>query len=457
MRCELKKRDLLELTVDEMVFGGESIALHEGQKVVFKGGIRGQKVKLLIKKIRKNKIEGKLLSVVQSSPLETMPVCPHFGKCGGCSLLSLPYEEQLKIKKQQLRKLFLQSGHGELLPEEVYGSPAVHEYKNKMEFTFGDEEKGGELALGMHMKNTPVGIAYVHSCMLVDEDYRRILRGTRDFFQKEGIPHYRTLSHEGYLRHLVLRKGQNTGEIQVNLVTTSQLDYDLEAYVEMLRGLSLKGDLVSILHTTNDALSDAVIPEKVELLFGRENFFDTLLGKKFEISPFSFFQTNTEGAECLYQTAFELIRERKSVIFDLYSGTGTIGILAAEKAGRVYGIELIEEAVEMAKRNAAANGIENCEFIAGDVMQEVSKLTEKPDLIILDPPRAGMHLRALLDVIAFSAPEILYISCNPKALMRDLKILKEQGYEVREVRAVDMFPHTVHVETVVLMSKVEGK
>lgn len=453
----MKKRDILELTVEQMEFGGEGIAMHEGQRVVFKGGILGQKVKVLVKKVRKNKIDGKLLAVLEPSPLETEEACSHFGVCGGCSMLPVPYEEQLRIKKEQLNKLFQTNGHEEVCLTEVIGSPSAYEYKNKMEFTFGDEEKGGELSLGMHMKNSPVSVCYVHSCKIIDADYRNILKATREFFLKEGIPHYRTLSHVGYLRHLIIRKGKNTGDLQVNIVTTSQRDFEMDRYKEMLLKLKLDGVLKSILHTINDALSDAVILEKVHLLYGEECFEDLLLGKRFKISPFSFFQTNTHGAEQLYQVVKQMISEKKSVIFDLYSGTGTIGITVSERADKVYGIEIIEEAVEMARQNAAMNQVENCHFIAGDVAQEVSKLSDHPELIILDPPRAGMHFKALLDVIGFNAKEILYISCNPKALMKDLKTLKEAGYEVREVRAVDLFPNTVHVESVVLMSKVKGE
>lgn len=452
----MNKRDVVELTIETMEFGGESTATYEGRKIIFKGGIIGQKVKVMIKKIRKNKVEGKLLSVIEPSPLESVEPCPHFGRCGGCTMLTLPYQEQLEIKKNQLNQLFQENGHTEVHLREVIGSPSAQGYKNKMEFTFGDEEKGGELSLGMHMKNSPVSVIYVHSCLLVDEDYRKILQGTREFFRKEGLPHYRTLSHQGYLRHLVLRKGQNTGQIQVNIVTTSQLDFDMSRYVDMLRSLSLQGSLKGILHTINDSFADAVIAEKVNLLYGTDIFEDTLLGKQFNISPFSFFQTNTKGAEVLYQTVKEMIPGKKTVLFDLYSGTGTIGITVSDKADQVYGIELIEEAVTMAKENSAKNHIHNCQFIAGDVATEVSKLSDSPDLIILDPPRAGIHPKAMGDILSFNAKEILYISCNPKALMKDLKDCKANGYEVIEVRAVDLFPNTPHVECIALIQRVKS-
>ncbi len=238
----------------------------------------------------------------------------------------------------------------------------------------------------------------------------------------------------------------------MNIVTTSQVDFDMNTYSDMLSNLTLDGKIKGILHTTNDSLSDAVIPEKVELLFGIMDFEDIILDKKFKISPFSFFQTNTHGAEVLYMAVKDMIGDKKDIIFDLYSGTGTIGITVSDKANKVVGIEIIEEAVESAKENIKKNNIKNCEFIAGDVATEVSKITENPELILLDPPRAGIHPKAIGDIISFNAKEILYISCNPKALMTDLKVLKNAGYEIKKVVGVDMFPNTPHVETCVLLS-----
>ena len=448
----MKKRDVLEINVEKMEFGGTGITTLDDLTLSYKGGITGQKVKVLIKKVRKTKAEGKILAVLEPSDIETAPTCPHYGICGGCSMLSVPYEKQINIKKNQLLELFREAGHTEVYDLEVLKSPSPYEYKNKMEFTFGDKEKGGDLMLGMHAKNSPMNIEYVHSCMIVDEDYRKILIATTEFFRKQNLPHYRVLPHEGYLRHLVLRKGKNTGDIQVNIVTTSQVDFDMNTYSDMLSNLTLDGKIKGILHTTNDSLSDAVIPEKVELLFGIMDFEDIILDKKFKISPFSFFQTNTHGAEVLYMAVKDMIGDKKDIIFDLYSGTGTIGITVSDKANKVVGIEIIEEAVESAKENIKKNNIKNCEFIAGDVATEVSKITENPELILLDPPRAGIHPKAIGDIISFNAKEILYISCNPKALMTDLKVLKNAGYEIKKVVGVDMFPNTPHVETCVLLS-----
>jgi 23S rRNA (uracil1939-C5)-methyltransferase len=259
---------------------------------------------------------------------------------------------------------------------------------------------------------------------------------------------------EGYLRHLVIRKAQNTGEILVNLVTTTQIDFNLSEYVKLLRSQSYKGTLVSIIHPENDSLSDAVIPEKVNLLYGKDYIRETVLGLQFNISPFSFFQTNTKGAESLYSIVKEFMgNSENKVVFDLYCGTGTIGQIVAPNAKKVVGIELIEEAVKAAKENAKLNGLDNCEFLAGDVAEIIKNVKDKPDIIILDPPRSGVHPKALDYVIKFNAPEIIYVSCNPKTLVTDLKVLTERGYKVIQTKVKDMFPNTPHAETLVKLIK----
>ena len=247
-----------------------------------------------------------------------------------------------------------------------------------MEFTFGDLEKGGELTLGMHMKGKSFGVLTVDRCMIVDEDFRTVLKTTVDYFRSTGLPYYRVMRREGYLRHLVIRKATNTGELMVNLVTTTQVDFDLTEYTELLKSQNYKGKLVSILHTENNSLSDAVVPEKVNVLFGRDYIVETLLGLKFKISPFSFFQTNSKGAESLYSVVRDFMGDGENkVVFDLYCGTGTIGQIAAPNAKKVVGLELIEEAVEAAKENAKLNGLNNCEFIAGDVAETIKKTAFK--------------------------------------------------------------------------------
>ncbi len=450
----MKKREIIEIKVVDIDFAGEGFGFFDGEKISFKGGIPGQILRVMIKKIRKNRIEGKILSVVEHSPLETEKICNHFGVCGGCTTLPMAYDEQIQLKARQLQKLFQEYNHPELSDIAVLPCASSYEYKNKMEFTFGNEAKDAPLALGMHMKTKSGSITTVDSSMLVDADYRMILTETVNYFASKELPFYRILPHDGYLRHLVVRKGHNTGEILINLVTTSQIQFDLTEYVQKILDLPTNAKIVGILHTINDSLSDAVICDELKILYGQDYLTEELLDVKFKISPFSFFQTNTQGAELLYSEVLKLLQDcQDKVLFDLYSGTGTIGILASKKVKQVIGVEIIEEAVIAANENCSANNIHNAKYIAGDVKEVVSSLAEKPDIIILDPPRSGMHQKAIDDVLSFGAKEIIYVSCNPKAFAVELSKFKNHGYKVQKAIGVDQFPNTPHVETICLLSK----
>lgn len=452
----LKRRDIIEFEVDKMEFGGTSVTKIENRDVSMKGGITGQRVKAIVQKTKSGKADVKMMELLENSPIETQTPCKHFNQCGGCSILSVPYEKQLEIKERQVLDLFLQQ---DLIGFEflgIQGSPLNKLYRNKMEYTFGDEVKGGPLTLGLHKKGRHIDILTVDGCFLVDNDFISVLTSTVKYFNEKELPYYRTMSHQGYLRNLVVRKGINTNELMVNIVTSSQIDFDMAEYKEMLLNLELEAELVSILHTINDGLADAVQCDELRVLHGRDYITEEVLGLKFKISPFSFFQTNTKGAEVLYSIARDFIGDHSDkVIFDLYSGTGTIGQVMAGKAKKVYGIEIIEEAVKAANENAKLNGLSNCEFIAGDVGKTVKNLKDKPDLIIVDPPRPGVHKDAVRDIAGFGAKEIVYISCNPRTLVLDLVEFKKYGYEVEKVKCMDMFPNTPHVECVTLMSRVE--
>lgn len=452
----MKRRDIIEFEVDKMEFGGTSVTKIENRDVSMKGGITGQRVKAIVQKTKSGKADVKMMELLENSPIETQTPCKHFNQCGGCSILSVPYEKQLEIKERQVLDLFLQQ---DLIGFEflgIQGSPLNKLYRNKMEYTFGDEVKGGPLTLGLHKKGRHIDILTVDGCFLVDNDFISVLTSTVKYFDEKELPYYRTMSHQGYLRNLVVRKGINTNELMVNIVTSSQIDFDMAEYKEMLLNLELEAELVSILHTINDGLADAVQCDELRVLHGRDYITEEVLGLKFKISPFSFFQTNTKGAEVLYSIARDFIGDHSDkVIFDLYSGTGTIGQVMAGKAKKVYGIEIIEEAVKAANENAKLNGLSNCEFIAGDVGKTVKNLKDKPDLIIVDPPRPGVHKDAVRDIAGFGAKEIVYISCNPRTLVLDLVEFKKYGYEVEKVKCMDMFPNTPHVECVTLMSRVE--
>lgn len=444
----------IEVKIEGTEFPSVGISSYNDRKVYVKNTFPGQVIKGRVKKRREGYLELKLQEVLEKAPYEIEAECPHFGVCGGCSSQNLSYQKQLELLGDEVKELFKNADVATGVYEGVTGSQKQWEYRNKMEFTFGDEFKGGELCLGMHMKNQSFGILTVDNCKIVDEDFRKVIRATVDFFRTKELPYYRVMKREGYLRHLVVRKAENTGELLVNLVTTTQNDFDVNEWAEVIKNLEFNGKLTSILHTENDSFSDAVIPDKVNLLYGRDYIMENLLGLKFKISPFSFFQTNTKGAESLYSIVREYMGDSDNkVVFDLYCGTGTIGQIVAPKAKKVVGIELIEEAVEAAKENAKLNGLNNCEFIAGDVAETIKTVKDKPEIIILDPPRSGVHPKALEYVIKFDAKEIVYVSCNPKTLVTDLKVLVENGYEIVKTRVKDMFPNTPHGETVVKLIK----
>ena len=450
----MKRKDIIEFEIGSMEFGGESSTLIGKRKVKMKGGITGQKVKAIVKKARSEKAEVKLLEVVENSSIETEETCAHFGQCGGCSILSVPYEKQLEIKSEQVLKLFEEQDIRGFEFLGIEGSPDERVYRNKMEYTFGDEVKGGPLTLGMHKKGRHLDIITVDDCRLVDEDFIKVLTSTVEYFGQKELPYYRINSHQGFLRNLVVRKGVNTNQLMVNIVTTTQIDFDMTEYKDMILNLGTKAEVVSILHTINDGLADAVNCDELRVLHGRDYIEEVVLGLRFKISPFSFFQTNTKGAEKLYTIAREFVGDHEGkVLFDLYSGTGTIGQVMASAAKQVYGIELIEEAVVAANQNAKLNGLDNCEFIAGDVAKVVKNLEAKPDLIVVHPPRPGVHKDAIRDISGFGANEIVYISCNPRTLVLDLKGFEAYGYKVEKVKLMDMFPNTPHCETAVKLKK----
>lgn len=451
----MKKGQVLEGVIKEVVFPNKGIVEveNETKTVIVKNGVPGQKVRFSINKIRKGKCEGRLLEVIEKSPVEVEPSCPHFGICGGCTYQNLDYPTQLAMKEKQVKDL-VDSVCQNYEFEGIKGSPRQFAYRNKMEFSFGDEVKDGPLALGMHKRGSFYDIVTVDQCEIVDDDYNKILACVLEYFKEMDLSFYHKLSHQGYLRHLLVRKGQKTGEILIDLVTSTQSVPSLEGLKDRLLELELEGRIVGLLNTLNDSLADVVQNDETKILYGEDYFYEELLGLKFKISPFSFFQTNSLGAEVLYETARSYVGETKDkVIFDLYSGTGTIAQMLAPVAKKVIGIEIVEEAVEAAKVNAALNNLDNCEFIAGDVLKAIDLVKEKPDLIVLDPPRDGIHPKALLKIIDFGVDRMVYISCKPTSLVRDLEVLQGRGYEVVKVVGVDMFPGTGHVETVVLLER----
>jgi len=469
----MKKSEIYEGIIENIDFpnkgnvwvkGGEG---EEPVKVIVKNGMPGQKIRFQVNKKRKNKCEGRLLEVLAKSPQETRePLCDEFPACGGCMYQTMAYEDQLAMKSGQVQALIEEAlvnggqvkadnpNQADYIFEGIQGSPLEFGYRNKMEFSFGDAIKDGPLTLGLHKKGSTYDVLTVADCKIVHEDFTKILSCVLDYCKEQKFSYYRKMSHQGYLRHLLVRRAQTTGEILVNLVTSSQQEHDFSELTERILKLDLEGKVAGILHIINDSLADVVQSDETRILYGQDYFYEMILGLKFKISPFSFFQTNSLGAEVLYTAARSYIGSTKDMtVFDLYSGTGTIAQILADVSKKVIGVEIVEEAVEAAKENAVLNGLSNCEFIAGDVLKALDDVEEKPDFIVLDPPRDGIHPKALEKIIGYGVPKMVYISCKPSSLARDMEILLAGGYRVESVKCVDMFPNTVHVETCCLLYK----
>jgi len=454
--------------VERVEFGDRGIVVcqepggeNDGKLAVVKNCIEGQKIVFRVRKKRSGKAEGDLVKVVEKSSLESeTPECPHFGFCGSCRYQELPYEAQLNMKERQIKDILdsaVKPFDYDYEWQGIVPSPLAYEYRNKMEFSFGNAVKDGPLTLGLHKKGSFYDIMEVPECRIVDADFRAVLTETLAVCRKYGLSFYHKMTHIGYLRHLLVRKAAHTGEMLVDLVTSSQAPEKetefLKEFTERIVQVVNRGTIVSVLHTVNDSLSDTIQNDRTDLLYGRDYIEEILLGLHFNISAFSFFQTNSKGAERLYEKAREFVGETKDkVIYDLYSGTGTIAQLLAPVAKKVIGVEIIEEAVEAAKENAKKNGLDNCDFLAGDVLKMLDEITEKPDFIVLDPPRDGIHPKALKKIIDYGVDKLLYISCKPTSLARDLAVLQEEGYRVEKAVAVDMFAQTYHCETVCLLS-----
>ena len=503
----MRKGDILEGTIESYDFPNKGSLYIGDRKVTIKGTLPGQKVRFMVTKRKSGMAEGRLLEVLEKSPLEdSEPSCPYFGMCGGCTYQNLSVENQLKLKEDMVKKLLAPAVNDSLkknpdwrgetidnMWEGIISSPEIKGYRNKMEFTFGDEYKDGPLALGLHKKGGFYDILNVTKCEIITPDWGKILEYTLEYFKEKAVPFYHKMRHIGVLRNLVIRQSKATGEFLINLVASTQWEDFMstkagaengniaeavvakdvmsdenypgksivEEYAAGLVELTAKegfsGSIGGILYTENDSLGDVVQSDRTILLYGNDYIVEEVMGLKFQISPFSFFQTNTKGCQVLYSKAREYIMSTASpdkIVFDLYSGTGTIAQMMAPASKKVIGIEIVEEAVEAAKENAKLNGLDNCEFIAGDVLKAIDLVEDKPDLIILDPPRDGINPKALDKILAFGVEEMVYISCKPSSLARDLRIITDRGYRVKSLCAIDQFPGTVHCESLCLLEKV---
>lgn len=445
-----------ELSDKEVPAAGFSVSEVSSPPVQVKDVLPGQTVEVFQSPYQRRRHEGRLLRVVSPASYEIPSPCPHADFCGGCSYQTVPYNIQLEWKSDMVRRLLEKALPGasiEFLP--IASSPLQSGYRNKMEFSFGDAYKDGPLALGLHKRGAFHDIVPVTGCQIVHPDFRHLTSCVLDYFTQTGASFHSTRSHTGFLRHLVLRRSFTDGSVLVNLVTSSDGVLLEQDFIRHILNVPLSGSVTGILHTVNDSMADIVRSDGCRLLYGEPVLTEKLLGLTFRLSPFSFFQTNTPGAEVLYQTALNLAGDLSGkTVFDLYCGTGTIAQLMAHAgASRVLGIELVEEAVEAARQNAEQNGLSNCSFLAGDVLKLVDTLKVRPDLIVLDPPRDGIHPKALPKILSYCPEQFLYISCKPTSLARDLPAFAEAGYRPVQVQCVDLFPGTVHVETVALLTR----
>ncbi|MDD7593826.1 MAG: 23S rRNA (uracil(1939)-C(5))-methyltransferase RlmD [Peptoniphilaceae bacterium] len=423
-----------------------------------KGGLPGQVWRARVKRSHGGAKVVEPQELIRRAPIERDPACPHASVCGGCNYQTLAYETELLLKAQQMRALYAE--FPALRDVEIRRSPATEHYRNKMEYTFGDETPGGPLTLGLHQPRHFYNIIPTPHCRIVPEDFNRLRDAVETYCHRKGWAAYHRTRKTGFLRHLVLRVALTTGALMVNLVTTSAHTFtpdERREFCERLTALPLDLPLVSIFHTTNDADADAVIPEKLDLWYGRNEMDETLFDLTFHVGPFSFFQPNVYGAQNLYAKAIALAGDMSGqTVYDLYCGTGTLAQIIARHAQRVIGVEIVEEAVEKARQAAFENHLPNVKFIAADVLDELQRLAdagERPDVVFLDPPRQGVHPKAIAQLIAAAPRKIVYISCNPTTQVQDLTLFRAGGYAVQAGMAFDQFPRTKHVETVVLLSR----
>jgi len=381
-------------------------------------------------------------------------ICSHAEYCGGCGFQGIGYGEQLRIKDETVRKLLENKGIDCGEYPGIIGSPCVYAYRNKMEYTFGDLVKGGSMTLGMHLRGRFMSVVTVDKCQIVDQDFNDILAATLAFCAEKGYAPYNKKARAGYLRNLIIRKGVRTKELLINIVTTSQGRLDESGYIDRLLKLNLNNDIVGIINTMNDGIADVVHCDELNVLWGRGYYTERIMDIDFKVGAFSFFQTNVDAVERMYSDAVSMIEPAHcKTAFDLYCGTGTISQALAKKAAKVIGVELQREAVDAARENAESNGIGNCEFIAGDVLDVMEKIMDEPDVIVLDPPRAGVHPKALERIAKTGAGQIVYISCNPQTFAENLNYLQISGYRPEKIRAYDNFPFTRHCECVASLKR----
>ncbi len=454
----IKKGQDIELTIESLAFGGKGVAHVDGLAIFVERVIPGQRVLARIFKKKKRFAEAYPLEILEKASNEIEPICPAFGTCGGCRLQNLDYSDQLKEKTRQVRDLIQRVGGFEnfTVPEALPSPDAFH-YRNKMEFTFTDnpwrmhpEDKAKPMGLGQHIPGRFDKVISLDTCYLQKEVMNEILRFVFKYAEDHKWEPYNSRTHKGWARNLVLRYGEHTDDIMVNLVTKTYNKQRMDDFKTAI--MDAFPQITTLINNITTRLSDVAVGEREEILHGPGVIRDRLGEAEFEISSNAFFQTNTRQAERLYEEALRgADLQGGEVVYDLYCGTGTIALFMAKQAKQVYGFELIASAVKNARKNAKDQGIKNVEFVLGDLKDVLSQTTAKidpADVIVVDPPRAGLHQNVVDDILRVAPKRLVYVSCNPSTLARDLKLFCETDYELKSVQPVDMFPHTAHIETV---------
>lgn len=474
MQSGIQKNSEIELDIEKLAFGGQGVARIDGYVIFLAGVLPGQKVKAKITRKKKKYAEAKVLEILAPAPEQVSARCPHFGECGGCRFQDLDYPAQIKYKQQQVVESLEHIGGLEapdVLP--TVPSPEQYYYRNKMEYSFGRQRwltqheirtdeitRPKDFALGLHVRGRFDKILDLDTCYLQSPRSVEILQAVRAFVLHSNVPAYTTRDHSGFWRHLVVREGKNTGESMVNLVTADVPEY-FSLADELGRILQARFlDLTTVVHNINRKKAEVALGDAQRVLHGPGFIREKIGSCLFQVSANSFFQTNTKGAEILYNKVIELGQfNRDEIVYDLYSGAGTISLYLAEKVKRVVGFEIVAQAVQDAEMNQRLNGAENCLFQQGDLRDLLADPAEcvarfgRPDSMIIDPPRVGMHAEVLERVRQLRPHKIVYVSCNPATFSRDAKALCESEYKLGVVQPVDMFPHTAHVELVSLMTR----
>ncbi len=479
----MKKGDCIELNIDNYAFEGRGIAKinkeeilpetlpQQSKYIIFvDNAYPGDKVKAKIKKIKKSYAESTAEEILFPSEFRVKARCKYFGVCGGCKQQDLDYQKQIEYKQQQVEEIFIKmGGFSNFSVEQIIPSAKIYFYRNKMEFSFSDkgwltkqEIKSGEdferdFALGLHVPRVFDKVLDIDECFLQSELSSKILNFTRDFFKKRNITVYNTKSHQGYLRNLVIRESEHTDDLMINLVTFYEDDKLVNEYSRaVLKEFSV---ITSIVNNINIKKAAIATGDFAKVFYGSGLIYDSIGMYKFRISANSFFQTNTRQAENLYQTVLDFAGLKgDEIVYDLYSGAGTIAIFISSYAKNVYAFESVESAISDARENTKLNNIENVNFFATDLYKTFLPIVKEdslpvPDVVIVDPPRSGMHKNTIEDVINLSPEEIVYVSCNPATQVRDIKMFVDRGYKLMKIRPVDMFPHTFHIENVALLIK----